>query len=342
MNKVLKKKLIVLSIIFVIITVIIYFIPAIIKNSIILVNITYPKLTKYRQFMNCDGEIKEENCKEIYLDVPVIIGRLYVQDGDFVETGQKLADIDKSSTINALSKINPSDAISVFLSSEDISLNKISQFIDRKEFLEENISKYLRSDVIPSAIYAPCPGKISFITREIGLVSPFSAIASISQNNKKIAFITVNEENISKIELGQIVYLTSIAFPKQQFSGEIYDIAPRARKIIKGTNIQTVIDAYVKLDDGQDILKNGYTVTAKVMLGEGRPMIIVPYENILQDNENKEFVYLYKNGRAMKQAVVTGAELTNGVEIVQGLSMGDMIIDNPENIYSDRQFVRLS
>ena len=77
-------------------------------------------------------------------------------------------------------------------------------------------------------------------------------------------------------------------------------------------------------------LKPGYTAKTSIILSEPEMMTLVPYEIINQD-ENGEYVYLLENNKAVKRYIQTGAELSEGIEIISGIKNGDYLINPVEN-----------
>ena len=59
---------------------------------------------------------------------------------------------------------------------------------------------------------------------------------------------------------------------------------------------------------------------------------MVPYEAVAQDDAGREFVMKYIDGIAVKQFILTSAELYDSIEVVEGLSEADLIFLNPETI----------
>lgn len=320
------------------------FIPNIISANIQVVDIVNPAKTSYSQYINCEGEIIDSLRENILIDMPVVPKTLYVSEGDHVKAGQKIMDINREATLNSFEGISTSEVLSVFMSTDidNLDADLVSKILGRQELPDEILTDYISHEVIPSAIYAKSDGIVTEVNAKPGVMSPaLSTMASIAESDEKKACISVSENNISKVQLGQKVVITGLAFPDRVYTGTTTEIATSARKILKGTSVETVVDVIVSLDS-YDNLKPGYTTKAKISLTPERKVLTVPYEYVMQDEDQNEYVYLYVGGKAVKQIIKTGVELSAGFEIISGIDEESMIITDPSLVYYDGVYVRLA
>ena len=56
--------------------------------------------------------------------------------------------------------------------------------------------------------------------------------------------------------------------------------------------------------------------------------VVVPNQCVLKDGNGDAFVWKVVNGHTQKQVVETGKQKNGGVEVVNGLSVGDEIISD--------------
>ena len=68
---------------------------------------------------------------------------------------------------------------------------------------------------------------------------------------------------------------------------------------------------------------------------------MVPFESVRQDKDNVEYVYVYQNGRAVRQDIETGEETSDGVEVLSGLTGGEIVLFNPDEPAVSRNFIYL-
>ncbi len=124
----------------------------------------------------------------------------------------------------------------------------------------------------------------------------------------------VAEQDISRVEIGQTAEITGDAFPGTVYIGTVDRISDTASKVQFGNVQKTAVEVKIKIDSPDDILKQGYTASVKLITSEPSTMSLVPYEAVNQD-DNGEYVYILRDGKAEKLYVETGAELSGGIEL---------------------------
>ena len=139
-----------------------------------------------------------------------------------------------------------------------------------------------------------------------------------------------SEKDISKLHIGQQAEITGDGFPNCIYDGEISYIAEYA--IVKqiGNSSHTVVEVKIDIINPDDNLKAGFTAETTIQLSEPHTMTVVPYEALEQD-EKGEFVYILNNNKAEKCYVKTGKELSEGVEILLGLTEESYVIEPAED-----------
>ena len=94
------------------------------------------------------------------------------------------------------------------------------------------------------------------------------------------------------------------------YIGTVDRISDTASKVQFGNVQKTAVEVKIKIDSPDDILKQGYTASVKLITSEPSTMSLVPYEAVNQD-DNGEYVYILRDGKAEKLYVETGAEVSN-------------------------------
>ena len=102
--------------------------------------------------------------------------------------------------------------------------------------------------------------------------------------------------------------------------GKVFSVSP-------GISLdKRAVEVKVHTTEGAELLKDGLYVTAWIMVGQKRDVVVVPNEAIITRN-NKPFVYVVgSEGKARLKAVEVGVVDIDKVEIVSGLSAGEKVI----------------
>ena len=308
-----------------------FFIGNIIDNSIPKVTVIKPDSTGYTRSVNCTGEIVEQNREDVYLSIPIIASEVKFSVGDYVKKGDIIAIIDKPATATAI--IGSYNSI-VNDYMHDAILNL------PKEQLEEVMNSYSDSfslsnslKNIPDYIVAGISGTLTQINISCNKpTTPYTSIVTIIDDNTLVAKVSVKEENIDSIAIGASAILTGSAFDEDEYEGCVTKIYPSAYKKRNSLTTETVVDVIVTPNSDDHNLKSGYTTKANIIIDTVDFAITVPYESVLQDINNREYVYVLKGSKAKKQYITTGLELSKGFEVLEGIDETAIIIANPSNV----------
>ena len=202
----------------------------------------------------------------------------------------------------------------------------ISRISRRVTDLEEVLSGF--------TITAPSSGMVIYKRewrgnkRKIGSnISPFDrVVATLPDLSTMISKTFVNEIDVSKVRVGQLVNIKIDAFPKKAFTGKVLTVAQIGEKL-PNTN-DKVFEVQIKIDYTDPLLRPSMTTSNKIILKTVDDAVFVPIECVQAGIDSIPFVYT-KN--RIKQIVVLGGSNDKNIRIVDGLTPGTMIyITNPE------------
>ena len=303
------------------------------------VQVITPDTTGYTRSVNCTGEIVEQSREDIYLSLPVIASEVLFSVGDYVHEGEVIAVIDKAATATALigsytSGVNEMmyDAI---LNVPQEQLSEVISMFSSSVSLSENLK------AIPNYIRAGISGTITDL--EISCYKPttaYSSIATIVDDSTLVAKVSVNEENIDAITVGATAILTGSAFSDEEYEAFVTKIYPSAYKKYSSLTSETVVDVIVTPISSEHKLKSGYTTKANIIIERVDFAITVPYESVMQDENNREYVFVLDDGKAIKRYITTGLELSKGFEVIEGIDESTLIIKNPKTV-NEGSFVKV-
>ena len=139
--------------------------------------------------------------------------------------------------------------------------------------------------------------------------------------------LSIDEKDISNLQVGQTVSLSIQALPNLAISGTVTHIDP----IPAESEGLVTYSVEVSLDSGNDELRPGMTAVAKVTLNELSNVIVVPNRFITTDTTTGITTVKVQTGTgAYEDVVVTvGAQSDNESEIVSGLSTGQTLVILP-------------
>ncbi|MCP1126075.1 efflux RND transporter periplasmic adaptor subunit [Bacillus sp. 3103sda1] len=157
---------------------------------------------------------------------------------------------------------------------------------------------------------------------------------------------TLTELQKSQIQKDQTVTVTAKAAPKKKWTGKITEVSEYPTSADVNTQAMTGAEAgqnmsyytYKATLDSQDGLSPGYHVSLQVNL-ENRKMIAVPRKSIVEEKDDA-FVYVEDKGKLRKQMVKKGASDGDWVEVLEGVTVGQKVVENPSDKVFDGMEVK--
>lgn len=308
---------------------------AYLNNSIVNVNVIDVSTSCVQNTILCSGVVEYSDYQDVICKSAAIANDIFIKEGDYVSKGDNLINL-----TNVKTEKNPISGI------DTTNINNICSNINNLENMQEVYSSLLTEPKVNPSNYtkygsaynikAPISGLVTSVNVEAGkVINENSSIVTISNTNNMQVRLNVNESQISELKIGQKAFVTGVGFKNSEYTGTVTNISNEAEKIVGVTGKETVVNVIVKLDNVNNDIKPGYTAKCRIVTSEENDVLLTPYESIKSDENGKEYVYQYNNGKAIKTYVETGNEYQNGYEIISGLKNGDKIIEKTDMVYSN-------
>ena len=292
------------------------YLPAAVEASVPAAVSISPTEVYYSESVNTSGTLCYIGQGDVTSALPLVLSEFEVEEGDHVEVGDVIARVDRK-------------ASETFISS----LGKVSQLAAATASLSTAMS------LIPEEITADRSGTVISTAGAGAAVESGTSIATIAGTDSLVLTSAVSELNIARIQPGQPVEFTLSAYPDDVFTGTVSKIAGSARSQYSGAVLETVVDVLISPDTTDPLLRSGLTADVRFQLSDPRKICVLPYNAIGQDEEG-EYVYLLEDGAAVKHKIFTGAEFSDGTEVIKGATINDKVFLDPEDI-SLSKYVRI-
>ena len=277
---------------------------------------TVPVMTRsYNESVSGSGSLAYIGQRDITSALPLVLKRFCVGEGDIVAVGDTVAVVDKEGTASLIE-----------------SLGQVSQLAVAAANLSTAVA------LIPEKVTADCSGRVISTAADGAAVESGYSIATVAPSDSLVISAAVSENDIARVCEGQSVVFRCAAYPDEIFTGKVSRIASAARSQYNGAVLETVVDIQVKPDEEDERLKSGLSADIEVQLSDPHMICVVPYNAIGQDDAG-EFVYVYEDGKAVRREIFTGAEFSDGTEVIKGVSAGEELFYSPEEI-EGRSFIR--
>lgn len=166
---------------------------------------------------------------------------------------------------------------------------------------------------------------------------PGSTMMVIADPSETLTEVQVDEADIGQVRENQRADIFTAAYPDTPLSGSIQSIATVAR----ATPGQQSLSFLVKiLLDEQDTMaiRPGMSVRADIYTESSEEALAVPVQAVRYDEEldddakgkdEQAFVFIMKDGKAVRKNVKTGISSDSDQEILEGLEEGETVITGP-------------
>lgn len=296
-----------------------FFIPNLYIKKVPVVETQIITPTLVRTTIKCSGRVEERKKSEVTFEKAFVPAFVKVKVGDYIKKGDLLMTVDKEATRQAY--IEKKNTVEVFGKASNYDINSLTH---------EELQKLMD---LPEEIYSTVEGVVTSINAEEGILGdPDKALVTVSDLSKLQVRVPVNESQISDVKVGQKVTITGVGFKNVQLTGVVDSIGLVAKTPPTGVNAEAFVEVLVTFDCKSGTVKPGFTAKAEIEISKTPNLLIVPYTSVLQDEEGQPYVYIYENGRAIRQDLTLGKELEQGYEVVKGLDSAARVITHADKI----------
>ncbi len=301
------------------------------------------EIRKVPQFLTLTGGIFAERQSDIAANVAGKVTATYVERGQEVKQGQPIAVVDARAArfqeLAAVAQSNSAKSQVALAKEECARADRLfaQGVLAKSEFDRQTTqcsaqlsnanaaqaqadlaSKYAGDTVIR----APIDGFIGERFVNVGeYVQAATRVATVYAVNTVRVQVSVPEQAVGKVALGQKVEVGVAAYPKRLFPAAVRYVAPALRPSTR----DLVIEAVAPNPD--HALKPGMFATVNLIVGEFDAPT-VPAGAIVKDGTVKR-LFLAKEGAAYEMVVRTGVERDGRIAVLDEMQDGTPVIVNP-------------
>lgn len=316
------------------------------------------KKTFLKSTVKADGRLKAFKQVEISSEVVGKIFKIFVKEGQNVKKGQLLCIIDTSvysAKVRALKHNILSSRARYIVAKKNYQRIKElyeSGYVSQSEYenaeadflmakaryeadsfaLEEAINNLKKC-----FIRSPIDGEVLYINKKegetvvVGLNVPASVIMVIADRSKMYVEAEVDETEVPKIKIGNLVNIKIDAFPDEVFKGKVVRVGAYPLTASTTGEVGVTYPVEIEILNSNDKLLPEMNASAEILVNSKDNVLVVPYSAIGKYDDNV-FVWLSKGGRAKKVKIKTGLEGDNGIEVVSGIKEGDTLLIGPYKV----------
>lgn len=292
----------------------------------------------YNQLMNCDEESYDslslaystaaEECKAFEMERDSLREQLSTYDSAVTTAEESYKTVERAC---------------------DSAIQSCQDIIDAEKFSKDDSAKSqltkLKEQLDNCVIKAPMDGLITALNVAEGNIPTTDTIMTIEDDSALKISATVREADIFSIEPGMKALVKTTATKDKEFVGEV-------TKVVKIYSPATFV-GYTEKEGGYTVeitaidtedLYIGMSAKADIILDEKKQTFAVPYDSIVQDDNNDSVVYIAKdqgNGTYKAEAVKVTPQMETDyfIEIdSDDIKEGDMVVLTSEYMTEGAEF----
>jgi HlyD family secretion protein len=167
------------------------------------------------------------------------------------------------------------------------------------------------------------PGAFVTPTTAGSTVSGAASNSIIALNSFNQVVANLAEIKIAQVRLGQRVNLTADAYPGQQFTGQVRQIATQATVQQNVTSFEVKVDL---LPDAQKLMRAGMNVEATFLVGQISNAMVVPTVAVVREQGKTGVFVATADGNSKFVSITTGANVNGKTEVKSGLTGTERVL----------------
>lgn len=273
------------------------------------------------------SNLETEKMTDVYSRVQGLIEKIYVEEGDYVEKDQVLLELEAEEFILA------EERAEVEFQQRNSAYERAKSMFDKKLLSREEFEQakftadaariaweQAKLDLKYTRVTAPITGVIGERLCRLGdRIQPSDKLCSVINAEEMIAVVHIPEQEIGKIEKGQMAFIFSDHLRDDVFSGWIKRVSPVVDPQ-SGTFKVTV-----GVRNVNNKLRPGMFVNCRIVTKTHKNAVLVPKTAIIYENENMN-VFVVRDSIAHKIKLDVGFQDHEKVEALSDIKEGDKII----------------
>ena len=186
-----------------------------------------------------------------------------------------------------------------------------------------------RKSVADTTVRAPFAGLVAERLVSTGdYVTRGTRVATVVRIDPMRVELTVPEQSVALVSVGQPVKLTVDAYPNEVFDAKVRFVSPAVRADQRALTVEAV----AANPGGR--LKPGLFATASIQQPQGPVALLVPVSAV-ETLSGTSRVYVVKDNRIEERIVTVGDRVEDRIEVTSGVHKGEVIASEPRGRLTD-------
>lgn len=183
--------------------------------------------------------------------------------------------------------------------------------------------------VADTSVKAPFSGIVAERVVSVGdYVTRGMRVATVVRIDPMRVELTVPEQAVSLVSVGQAVKLTVDAYPNEVFDARVRFVSPSLRTDQRALTVEAIAP------NPTGRLKPGLFATSSIQQPQSAPALLVP-STAVETVSGTSRVYVVKDGKVEERIVTLGGQVGEHVELTSGVSQGEVVAAEPKGRLTD-------
>lgn len=302
-------------------------------------NFIHPSQEAIEETVDVSGTMDASRVASLKFITGGTLTALNVKEGDSVRKYQPIASLDARDIQKSLQEslntylITRTNFDDVNYNNKDQALtDTVRRLLQRNQY-SLNASVYdveLKNIALSNAsLYAPFDGVVTSVPVQVSGVQVLATDAFEIVDPNSLQFVgEVDEVDIGKVKLGQVVHVTLDAYPGEVIDARINDIAIKATPSTKSSG-GTVFVVKAAIPNANLMhTRLGMNGSMKIVTNRADGVITIPIAATIGKNGNT-YVNVAdpsSKGKTIERQIQTGIESEDKIEVTNGLSLTDSVL----------------
>lgn len=341
------------------------------KARSITVGVATPIRQDYEIKLSYTADIKPYQQVKIFSRVNGYIAKIHVDQGDVVKAGQLLVEIDHTEFLQNVAQARANlEAARANVTRQQATLTNAKLTLDRAVVLkkDELVAQQQVDDA--QAAYDVARAQLEALKAQVQqtevalrqaelnlewsyIRTPFAGIIAqrsmdegayvntfVSTSPTAVGTLTVHdiasvrilievvEKDVPLVKLGAPAEVTTDAYPGRVFTGKV-------SRVVQALDPTTrTMTTEIHLPNPDRVLKGGMFARVDLKVGSHPNAVLIPWDALTR-LDDRQYVYVVRNGKAVNVPVETGGRLDALVEITKGLQGDELVIVSGKDLVSD-------
>ncbi len=289
------------------------------------------------------GTISANEMVDIKPETDGIIQEIRYEEGQRVEKGQLLVLLDDSKPATSLAEAEANFQLSKATFGRSKELRK-DGLVSQQEFDQVAATFAVnqagldrkRRELRDTRILAPFGGVMG--SRQISpgqVVNRTTTLGSLVDLDSVKVEVEIPEKYLGQIQIGQNLTFTVAAYPKQEFPGHLYFIAPQISESLRTAGVKA------RIANPNHLLRPGMFASLTLTLTLRESALVIPDAAIINNGDVSMVFVVGRDELASRRTVKIGERLAGKVEILDGLKEGeDVIVEGHQKVVAGAKIKR--